>query len=77
MPNRVTASKVTIIQKLLDFGWTFNDYGKVSYLPIGDEDNFNWHIDDISVEKLMMILKEKEKRNEIIGIVCSNMPITQ
>ena len=69
LPDRVTASKIIIIQKLLDFGWTFNDYGKVSYLPIGDEGNFNWHIDNISVEKLMMILKEKEKRNEIIGIV--------
>ncbi|GBG56948.1 hypothetical protein SPFL3102_02313 [Sporomusaceae bacterium FL31] len=62
-------SKVTLIQKLLDFGWTFNDSGKITYLPIGDEDKFDWQSENISVDMLLMILREKVQRDELLGIV--------
>lgn len=29
-------TSVEIIKRLLKFGWTLNDNGKVSYLPLGD-----------------------------------------
>lgn len=61
-------SKVRLIENLANFGWTFNDNGQVSYLPIGDKDDFNWQREDIVPEDLMMILKEKEKCGEPIGV---------
>ena len=42
-----------IIQLLLNFGWTLKDNGKVSYLPLGDDDNFNWLHEDINLEKFL------------------------
>ncbi|GMA97769.1 hypothetical protein [Pelosinus sp. IPA-1] len=63
-----TISKVALIQSLLDFGWTFKDCGNMTYLPIGDEDKFDWKTENISVESLMVLLNEKEKRDEQIGV---------
>lgn len=61
---------IELIQILLDGGWTFNDNGKVSYLPIGHNDVFDWTVHaDISHEELIKILKEKECRNEPVGVV--------
>jgi hypothetical protein len=64
----VPISKSQLIKQLLDFGWTLNDCGKVSYLPIGDEDRFDWQREEISIESLMAILDEKEKHGETIGV---------
>jgi len=59
-----------LIQTLLDGGWTLNDNGKVSYLPIGHDDVFDWTVHaDISHDELMEILKEKEQRSEPVGVV--------
>jgi hypothetical protein len=59
---------VEIINKLIDFGWSLNDNGQISYLPLGDNDDFNWIRENISKEKLMNILIKKESQNELIGI---------
>lgn len=64
----VPISKTQLIKQLLDFGWTLNDCGEVSYLPIGDEDRFDWQRENISTESLMVTLGEKEKRGELIGV---------
>lgn len=60
---------VRIIEKLLNYGWNFRNEGSVSFLPIGDKDDFNWQNDDISLDSLINILKNKEQAHEIIGIV--------
>lgn len=60
---------VKIIEKLLDYGWNFKSEGSVSFLPIGDKNNFDWQNDDISLDSLINILENKEKADEIIGIV--------
>ena len=59
-----------IIQALVSSGWTFNDYGKFTLLPIGDKDDFDWtSIDKIEQQELFHVFEEKLKVKEIIGIV--------
>lgn len=59
-----------LIKILLLEGWTFNDDGGSSYLPLGETEGFDWVIQEkISSDLLMNILIEKEKCHEIIGVV--------
>ena len=37
-----TKSILELIEALLDNSWSVKDYGHISYLPLGDEDAFNW-----------------------------------
>lgn len=46
----VPMSKVQLIKLLLGFGWTLNDCGEVSYLPVGDEERFDWQRESKSVK---------------------------
>lgn len=57
-----------IIKALLSFGWCFDDYGKSSFLPIGDID-YEWQSLEIPDDDLLKIIFEKEKNEEIIGVV--------
>lgn len=52
----------------MDSGWTIDDNGLVTYLPVGDIDLFDWQMEDIDFESVMKILTEKQKRGELIGI---------
>ncbi len=66
--DKKNISAMTIIKKLLTHSWTLNDYGKVSYLPIGDNENYSWEQNDIDVKSILKILEEKERLGEVIGI---------
>jgi len=60
---------VNLISELITAGWNLNDYGKISYLPIGDID-FDWESEELmSIEKVINILKTKEVKKETLGIV--------
>lgn len=60
---------IKVINKLLQYGWSLNDNGVASYLPFGDEDDFNWRSENISFDNLMAILQKKEQSGELIGVV--------
>lgn len=60
---------IDFIKNLLRFGWTFSDDGLVSYLPIGDDDNFDWKREKMEPSKLLSLLKKKEDKREMIGVV--------
>jgi hypothetical protein len=62
-----------VIQKLLTCGWTLNDGGKVSYLPLGDIDEYNWQSEIMDKNIFMKIAFEKEQRKEIVGVVLTWM----
>jgi len=62
-------SPVKVVQTLLDNGWTLNDHGQVSYLLVGDRDDFDWQRQRIEMATLMEVLKQKEQRGELIGVV--------
>lgn len=66
--NKTIISPIILIEKFLNFGWTLNDCGKATYLPIGDDGNYDWQSESISKDSLMAILDEKEKLGEVIGI---------
>ena len=57
-----------IVIGLLNNGWTLNDNGKISYLPVGDDGDYNWVSESINIDELINILDEKERRNESIGV---------
>ena len=65
-----TKSILELIEVLLNNGWSVKDHGHISYLPLGDEDAFNWqHIAIEAWLKIVEIFKQKEKNRELIGLV--------
>lgn len=63
-------NSLDLIKILINNGWTLSDNGGISYLPEGDNDDFDWVLGSkISQEELMKILEEKTKKEELIGIV--------
>jgi len=62
-------SPMKILEKLVSNGWNlFDKKGCVSYLPVGDDDMFNWTGKKMNGTSLMEILKEKELIGELIGV---------
>ncbi|MGG4132073.1 hypothetical protein ABEW19_27845 [Paenibacillus illinoisensis] len=61
-------SGMSILRKLVEYGWSYNDHGQVTFLPIGDDGDFNWQHVSISIEELLNILETKEKKGELIGV---------
>lgn len=57
------------IELLMIHGWNpVNPDGEVNYLPLGDNEMFNWTHSKISVASLIKILEEKEHRGELVGV---------
>ncbi len=52
-----------------EIGWNYyNENNKVEYLPIGDDDDFDWQSDTLSEKQLVEIIDKKEEEQELIGI---------
>jgi hypothetical protein len=65
-------SSSKLIDILVRSGWEMNDYGKLSYLPLNDADDFVWKVEDInesSIINLSNIFIEKERLGETLGVV--------
>lgn len=62
-------ARMIILQKFEEFGWSYNDHGKVTFLPVGDVDDFDWQHECIPLEELFKILAEKDNQKELIGVV--------
>lgn len=61
---------IDIINVLIASGWKLKDKtNKISYLPIGDKDDYNWQSDVISKDTLREILIKKEAMGELIGVI--------
>lgn len=59
---------IKTIRALLNNGWTFDDNGHQNYLPIGDNDRWDWCWESLTDEELLHILKKKQELGEIIGV---------
>jgi len=58
-----------IIKMFINIGWNlYDEQGKITYLPLGDVDEFNWQSDLMNEEDFYMLIREKEKHNELIGL---------
>ncbi len=64
-----TFNPVSIIDSLLEFGWSY-DEGQISYLPLGDDnDSFDWQWEEISHwPKVKKIITQQCANKERIGI---------
>ena len=50
-------------------GWDLiNQYGYAGYLPINDNDEFNWQGEKMTESSLMEIVQKKEDIGELIGV---------
>ncbi len=59
-----------IVKLLTYIGWTiFDNDGKITYLPLYDNDEFNWKKEEISEDTLLKIILEKVENQETVGIV--------
>lgn len=57
------------ISVLNESGWSLKDErGKILYLPVGDDDLFEWQDDLTSEEALKSIIDTKIQQNELVGI---------
>jgi len=59
---------VEILELLTKQGWNINNNGNTLYLPLGDDDDFDWQEAVINKEELFSIIVQKEEQQEIIGI---------
>lgn len=58
-----------LINSLCDGGWTvYNAQNQIKYLPIGDNDDFDWKEERLSYEELKNIVEDKQQKNELVGV---------
>ena len=58
-----------LIDILCSGGWTvYNERHNIEYLPVGDEDDFDWKEDNISYYNLKQIVAMKQSMNELVGV---------
>ena len=58
-----------VLKIFQQIGWyIYNPQGKVEYLPIGDDDEYDWQCDEISESELYDIISKKIAGKEQIGI---------
>ena len=58
-----------VLKIFQQIGWyIYNPQGTVEYLPIGDDDEYDWQCDEISESELYDIISKKIAGKEQIGI---------
>ena len=57
-----------IILAFNQIGWGYSDNQK-EYLPLHDDDNFNWESQSLSVTELLSIISDKQKCGELCGVI--------
>lgn len=58
----------SIIQSINNGGWNLFTDNKVTYLPIGDGDMFDWISEEISFDQFFTIVKIKEQNKELVAV---------
>lgn len=67
--SNYSESIIDVLKIFQQIGWhIYNPQGKVEYLQIGDTDEYDWHCDEISENKVYSIISEKLAKKEQIGI---------
>lgn len=62
-------SIVDVLKIFQQIGWyIYNPQGEVEYLPIGDDDEYDWQCDKISASEIYDIISKKTASKEQIGI---------
>lgn len=67
--SNYSESIVDVLKIFQQIGWSiYNPHGKVEYLPIGDDDEYEWQCKEISEIELYNIIFKKTAKKEQIGI---------
>jgi hypothetical protein len=67
--SRAILSVPNLIQHFVNEGWDYVDSkGNVTFLPVDDDDDFNWLCETIDRNNILNILKNKQAQKETIGI---------
>ena len=68
--NKFQLNSVSLIGSFINYGWELNDHGKIVYLPLGDDYNFDWTDATFEdKEKVFDELQKKQNFKETIGVV--------
>jgi len=59
---------VEIIQFILSKGWSINVDERMSFLPLNDNDMYDWQYEEVNEERLFKILSDKDGLNESLGV---------
>ena len=57
-----------IINQLLNHSWDLYLNNKANFLPLNDNDMYNWTSKEINKENLFLLLNQKHNAKEVIGI---------
>lgn len=60
---------ITLLKDLISGGWNIINNNSISYLPIGDDGDYDWQEEDMPIDDFFKIVRTKEENNEIIGVI--------
>ena len=63
-----TDSIAEIIRTFQLIGWDFAD-GQAEFLPLHDDDMFDWQSEPLSAEEVLAIVTEKQRCGELCGVI--------
>lgn len=60
---------VTLLEALTGIGWELNYHGDLFYLPLKDQENYDWQSSSIDLwPEVKTILSTKQRDQEVVGI---------
>lgn len=60
---------IILIKDLISGGWNIINHNSISYLPIGDNGDYDWQENDITLYDFLNIVRTKEENSEAIGVM--------
>ena len=66
--NGAAIKATEIVKSILANGWTIENKGRACYLPLDDNEMYEWIEERIGRNDLLRIVEQKEKAKEVIGI---------
>lgn len=66
--ENTTVQSKEIVDFMIQNGWSIIKEGKITYLPLNDDEMFDWTVSEKSLSDFMKLVDEKERINELIGV---------
>ena len=67
--SRYSEKIIDIISLFNKMGWKyFNSKGEVEYLPLGDDDDYDWQKSVLSDDEVREVINSKQEHSEKIGL---------
>lgn len=67
--SRYSEKIIDVINLFNESGWKYyNSDKQIEYLPLGDNDNFDWQYDFLSEKELQELVNDKQNNSERVGL---------